>query len=35
MGQATARLFAGHGWFVGIYDVDEQGLEALEAELGV
>ena len=27
MGRATARLFAQKGWFVGIYDVDEQGLE--------
>jgi NAD(P)-dependent dehydrogenase (short-subunit alcohol dehydrogenase family) len=34
MGRATARLFSEKGWFVGIYDVDEQGLEALEAELG-
>jgi NAD(P)-dependent dehydrogenase (short-subunit alcohol dehydrogenase family) len=34
MGRATARLFAGNGWFVGIYDVDETGLEALAAEIG-
>jgi NAD(P)-dependent dehydrogenase (short-subunit alcohol dehydrogenase family) len=34
MGRATARLFASNGWFVGIYDVDEQGLDAVEAELG-
>ncbi|MCP4754726.1 MAG: SDR family oxidoreductase [Proteobacteria bacterium] len=34
MGQATARLFAKNGWFVGIYDVNEQGLEALAAEIG-
>ncbi len=34
MGRATARLFAGKGWFVGIYDVNEQGLEALASEIG-
>lgn len=34
MGLATARLFAGHGWFVGGYDVNGAGLAALEKELG-
>ncbi|CAN7338334.1 SDR family oxidoreductase [Phenylobacterium sp. LjRoot164] len=34
MGRETARLFAGQGWFVGGYDVNEAGLEALMAELG-
>ena len=35
MGRETAKLFAGHGWFVGAYDVDTVGLASLEAELGV
>jgi len=34
MGRATARLFAKNGWFVGIYDVNEEGLEALASEIG-
>ncbi|MDX5299219.1 MAG: SDR family oxidoreductase [Gammaproteobacteria bacterium] len=34
IGQATARLFAGKGWFVGLYDVDEAGVQALARELG-
>jgi NAD(P)-dependent dehydrogenase (short-subunit alcohol dehydrogenase family) len=34
MGRATARLFAGRGWFVGIYDVNEKGLQTLAAEIG-
>jgi len=34
MGRATARLFARNGWFVGICDVNEQGLEALASEIG-
>lgn len=34
MGRETAKLFAGKGWFVGGYDVNEAGLEALKAELG-
>ncbi len=33
IGKATAKLFAEHGWFVGIFDVDDAGLEALEHEL--
>jgi NAD(P)-dependent dehydrogenase (short-subunit alcohol dehydrogenase family) len=35
IGQATARFFAARGWFVGLYDVDEAGVTALAAELGV
>jgi NAD(P)-dependent dehydrogenase (short-subunit alcohol dehydrogenase family) len=34
IGRATARLFASHGWMVGIGDVDEPGLALLQAELG-
>lgn len=34
MGRATARLFAEKGWFVGICDVNEKGLETLASELG-
>ena len=34
MGLATARLFASRGWFVGAYDVNVDGLNALEAEIG-
>jgi len=34
IGKATAKLFAQRGWFVGIFDVDDAGLDALERELG-
>jgi NAD(P)-dependent dehydrogenase (short-subunit alcohol dehydrogenase family) len=34
MGRETARLFARKGWFVGGYDVNDEGLASLEAELG-
>src|ERR1017187_6017682 len=34
MGRETARLFRQKGWFVGAYDVNAEGLCALEAELG-
>jgi len=34
MGLETARLFAQNGWFVGGYDVNADGLQRLEAELG-
>ncbi len=34
MGRETARLFAGKGWFVGGYDVNEEGLASLAAEIG-
>ena len=34
IGRATARLFSSKGWFVGIHDVNERGLEALASEIG-
>lgn len=34
MGRETARLFSQQGWFVGAFDVDRAGLEALQTELG-
>jgi len=34
IGRATTRLFAGKGWFVGMADVNADGLDALEAEIG-
>ncbi len=34
MGRATALLFAQHGWFVGAYDLDVEGLDSLKAEIG-
>jgi NAD(P)-dependent dehydrogenase (short-subunit alcohol dehydrogenase family) len=34
MGRATAVLFADKGWLVGAYDVDGEGLETLQGELG-
>ncbi|MDI1366366.1 MAG: SDR family oxidoreductase [bacterium] len=34
MGRETALLFARQGWFVGAYDVNTDGLAALEAEMG-
>lgn len=34
MGRETARLFHQQGWFVGAFDVNQSGLEALQAELG-
>jgi len=34
MGRSTAVLFADKGWFVGAYDVDEEGLGTLRDELG-
>lgn len=34
MGRETARLFHQQGWFVGAFDVNQTGLEALQAELG-
>lgn len=34
MGRENARLFAGQGWFVGGFDVNEAGLSDLQAELG-
>jgi NAD(P)-dependent dehydrogenase (short-subunit alcohol dehydrogenase family) len=34
MGRATVRLFARKGWFVGLSDVNEEGLQALASEVG-
>jgi NAD(P)-dependent dehydrogenase (short-subunit alcohol dehydrogenase family) len=34
MGQATARKFAEAGWFVGVFDIDEDGLDVIHKELG-
>lgn len=34
IGRATARKFAGEGWYVGAFDVNADGLAALKAELG-
>jgi NAD(P)-dependent dehydrogenase (short-subunit alcohol dehydrogenase family) len=34
MGRETARLFRQKGWFIGAYDVNPDGLRALEKELG-
>lgn len=34
MGQATARLFAEHGWFIGMVDIEPEGLEAMASEIG-
>ena len=34
IGLATARFFAEKGWYIGGYDINEEGLRALERELG-
>jgi NADP-dependent 3-hydroxy acid dehydrogenase YdfG len=34
IGRATARLFVAHGWFVGLGDIDEDGVAAVARELG-
>ena len=34
IGKATAQRFARDGWLVGLFDIDEPGLEALQASLG-
>lgn len=34
IGLATARLFAEKGWFIGGYDINEEGLKELKKELG-
>jgi NAD(P)-dependent dehydrogenase (short-subunit alcohol dehydrogenase family) len=34
IGRATATLFAGRGWFVGAFDLNEQGLATLTQEIG-
>lgn len=34
IGRETALLFAGKGWFAGVFDVNEAGLTSLEADIG-
>jgi len=34
IGRAASLLFARRGWFVGLYDVNREGLESLRRELG-
>ena len=34
IGRATAKLFAERGWFVGAADLDDEGLESLQSEIG-
>jgi NAD(P)-dependent dehydrogenase (short-subunit alcohol dehydrogenase family) len=34
IGRAAARHFAARGWFVGLFDIDSDGVHALAAELG-
>ena len=34
IGRACAELFAARGWFVGLYDIDAEGVAALAAALG-
>ena len=34
IGRATAQLFRGRGWFVGVYDMNQAGLDSLKTELG-
>lgn len=34
IGRETARLFSQQGWFVGAFDVNQAGLDALQTELG-
>ena len=34
IGAATARLFAAKGWYVGLFDIDETGVQRLRQELG-
>lgn len=34
IGAETARLFASKGWFCGLYDINQAGLDAVEAEIG-
>jgi len=34
IGRATARLFSARGWFVGLADIDQAGLDVLAGELG-
>ncbi|MCP4691132.1 MAG: SDR family oxidoreductase, partial [Desulfobacterales bacterium] len=34
IGRAAALHFAGKGWFVGLFDIDQTGLDELHAEIG-
>lgn len=34
IGRATAKLFAERGWFVGVVDIDVEGLASLQEKLG-
>ncbi len=34
IGRATALLFARRGWYVGLFDLDEKGLQRLETKIG-
>ncbi|GBC61861.1 short-chain dehydrogenase [Desulfonema ishimotonii] len=34
IGRETALLFARKGWFVGLFDLDQEGLASLESEIG-
>jgi NAD(P)-dependent dehydrogenase (short-subunit alcohol dehydrogenase family) len=34
MGRETAKLFSTQGWFVGAFDINDDGLKTLEQELG-
>lgn len=34
IGAATAKHFAGKGWFIGLYDIDEAGLSDRASEIG-
>jgi NADP-dependent 3-hydroxy acid dehydrogenase YdfG len=34
MGRETAKLFAAKGWFVGAFDVNMEGLQTLQQEVG-
>ena len=34
IGRGTALFFAKQGWFVGLVDVNESGLEVLASEIG-
>jgi NAD(P)-dependent dehydrogenase (short-subunit alcohol dehydrogenase family) len=34
MGRETAKLFAAKGWFIGAFDINDDGLKTLEQELG-
>lgn len=34
IGAETARLFQSRGWFCGLYDIDEPGLNRIAEELG-